>query len=137
MSDTGEIAALHARLELTTEALLLCEERSTAGQLALELMHEIKNPLEALGHLTYLAAMEADDPDHVRSCMRMANEQMETLTQLVNQTLGFARASPAPRPIDLVSLAEAALRIHQRTIEAKRVHLKKEVAAGTGWNAVS
>ena len=26
----------------------------TAGQLALEVMHEIRNPLEALGHLTYL-----------------------------------------------------------------------------------
>ncbi|MGI4827183.1 MAG: hypothetical protein ACRYFU_03185 [Janthinobacterium lividum] len=30
------------------------DERATAGQFALEMMHEIRNPLEALSHLTYL-----------------------------------------------------------------------------------
>ena len=32
------------------------EQRAIAGQLALELMHEIRNPLETLGYLTYLTA---------------------------------------------------------------------------------
>jgi len=41
--------------------------------------------------------------------------------------LGIARVSSVPRPIDLVALTEAALRIHQRTIESKRVHLVKDL----------
>ena len=118
---------LEAKLELAAEALRKLEERALAGQLALEVMHEIKNPLEALGHLTHLALMDADDPEKVRKYMRLAEEQMATVSQIASQTLGFARSSPHPRPIDLVALAEAALRIHQRRIETRKVRLIKQL----------
>ena len=51
--DEVSIFELESRLGRAAETLRRSEERSIAGQLALELMHEIKNPLEALGHLTY------------------------------------------------------------------------------------
>ena len=50
------------RLEMATEAVRKADEKATAGRLALEMIHEIKNPLEALGHLTYLALQEAEYP---------------------------------------------------------------------------
>jgi hypothetical protein len=50
------------RLAVVTEALRKSEERAVAGRLALEVMHEIKNPLEALGHLNYLALEQSSDP---------------------------------------------------------------------------
>ena len=103
------------------------DERSTAGLFALEVMHEIRNPLEAVGHLTYLARMEADDPEQVRKYMLMAEEQLATLNRIASQTLGFARVAASPKPIDLVGLAEAALRIHQQTVEAKKIHLIKSL----------
>jgi len=124
------ISELQARLATTIEALELAEERAVAGQLALEMMHEIKNPLEALGHLTFLAAEEADHPEKVRKYMSLAEEQMVTLTHIASQTLGLARVSNVPKPIDLVALTEAALRIHQRTIESKKVHLVKDLPRG-------
>ena len=105
------------------------DERSTAGLFALEVMHEIRNPLEAIGHLTYLARLEADDPEQVRKYMRLAEEQLATLNRIASQTLGFARVAESPKPIDLVGLAEAALRIHQQTMEAKKVHLVKRLPA--------
>jgi len=111
------------------ELLKASDVRVTAGQLALEVMHEIRNPLETLGHLTFLAAEDADNPEKVRKYMRMAEEQMATLNRIANQTLGFARMSESPKPIDLVDLAEAALRIHRRTIEAKSIHLVKSLPA--------
>ena len=95
--------------------------------LALELMHEIRNPLEALGHLTYLAREEADDGEKVRKYMLLAEEHVTTLNRIASQTLGFARVAQNPRPIDLIDLAEAALRIHQRTVESKRIHLIKNL----------
>ena len=55
--------------------------------------------------------------------MRMAEEQMATLNRIVSQTLGFARTLSVPKESDLVDLTEAALRIHQRTIQAKKIHL--------------
>jgi len=112
ISDSG----LEAKLTTAIEALRRSEERAIAGQLALELMHEIKNPLEALGHLTYLTLNESGDTEKVQKYMHLAEEQMATLTQITSQTLGFARSSQTPRPIDLVALAEAALRVHQRVI---------------------
>lgn len=121
------ISELQGRLASTVEALKLAEERAVAGRLALEMMHEIKNPLEALGHLTFLAAEEADHPEKVREYMSQAEEQMRNLTHIARQTLGIARTSNFPKPIDLVALTEAALRIHQRTIESKRVHLVKDL----------
>jgi signal transduction histidine kinase len=98
--------------------------------LALELMHEIRNPLEAVGHLVYLAEKVADDPELVRKYMQAAEEHMATLNRIASQTLGFARISQHPRPIDLMDLAEAALRIHQRTVEAKKIHLVKKLPKG-------
>jgi signal transduction histidine kinase len=118
----------------TTETLkgsqgLSGDQRTTAGQLALEMMHEIRNPLESLGHLTYLALQEKNDPDKVEKYMLLAAEQMRILNRIASQTLGFARVSDSAKPINLVDLAEAALRIHQRTIEAKKIHLVKDLRA--------
>jgi signal transduction histidine kinase len=125
--NTPEISEPQAHLELAAEALRKADERAIAGQLALELMHEIRNPLEALCHLTYLAQGEADNPEVVRSYMRLADEQTTILRQIVDQTLGFVRPSAAPKPIDLIVVAEAALRIHQQTIAAKKVNLVKNL----------
>lgn len=107
-------------LDLASEAKA---QRATAGQLALEIMHEIRNPLETLGHLCYLADQEADSPEQVRIYMRMAEEQLRTLSRIASQTLSFAKLSQDNEPVDLVALAESALRIHQQTIKAKRIHL--------------
>ncbi|GAA3751812.1 sensor histidine kinase [Terriglobus aquaticus] len=103
------------------------DQRITAGQLALEIMHEIRNPLETLGHLCYLAEHEAENPAQVRNYMAMAEEQLRTLGRIASQTLSFAKLSQESRPIDLVTLAEAALRIHQRTVEARRIHLVRKL----------
>lgn len=103
------------------------DERAVAGQLALELMHEIRNPLEALGHLTYLALEEADDSEKVRKYMRLAEEQIHVLNRIASQTLGFARGGQSPTATNLVELAEAALRIHQRTIDSRKIHLVKKL----------
>lgn len=105
------------------------DQRTTAGRLALEVMHEIRNPLETLGHLCYLAEQEAENASEVRNYMRLAEEQLRTLSRIASQTLSFAKLSQDRKPIDLVELAEAALRIHQRTIESKRIHLVRKLPA--------
>ncbi len=125
--ETKTISDLQTKLDIATEHLQESEERATAGQLALEVMHEIRGPLEALGQLTYLASEEAEDPAKVREYLRRAEEQIATLGHIASQTLGFVKSPRTPRPIDMVSIAEAALRIHQRTIEAKGVRLIKEL----------
>jgi signal transduction histidine kinase len=124
---SGSDNELLKKLAALEEALRLCEERNAAGQLALELMHEVKNPLETLGHLTYLA-LEEPDPETLKGYLLQANEQMKMLGEIASHTLGFARTSSAPQLLLATSLVEAAIRIHQRAIDRKKIHLVTDSA---------
>lgn len=124
---SGFISELQAKLTMAAEALRRSEERATAGQLALEVMHEVRNPLEALGYLVHLTVHDAEDAERVRHHMQLAEEQIAALNEIAGGTLRLARASPTPRAVDLSVLAEAALRIHQRAIESKGARLVKDV----------
>jgi len=128
----GELTSheLHRRLAGAIDALHLAEERAIAGRLALEIMHEIKNPLEALSHLTFLTLAEADEPEKVRGYMLEAEEQMAEIRQIASQTLGVARQTSVPKMSDLAALTEAAIRIHQKTIAEKKIHLVKDMTEG-------
>jgi signal transduction histidine kinase len=122
MSQTNDT---EARLAVATEALRKCEERSIAGQFALEVMHEVRNPLDALGNLLRLAEDE-DEIASVRSYLSQANEQIATVHQIADQTLSLARSQAIAKEVDLADLAEAALRIHHRRIQSQRIHLVRD-----------
>lgn len=125
--DEALINDLHSKLQIAMEVLRRAEERATAGQLALEVMHDIRNPLEALRNLNYLTLASAGKPDEVRQFATLAEEQLATVIDIANSTLGFANSANRPKPTNLVLLAEAALRIHQRTIVAKQIQLLKDL----------
>ncbi|MGB6303924.1 MAG: hypothetical protein WBF45_09255 [Acidobacteriaceae bacterium] len=73
------IAELKMQLATMAEALRETDKRATAGQLALELMHEIRNPLEALGNLIFLANGDVHNSEEVQHFMRLAEEQVATV----------------------------------------------------------
>jgi hypothetical protein len=54
--EDSELKLAHA-----AEALRKCDEHATAGRLAPEVMHDIRNPIEALRNLNYLTGLAADD----------------------------------------------------------------------------
>ena len=105
-------------------------EGGKAGMLALEMLHQIGNPLEVLRYLVYLAEQEAEHPEQVKRYMQMAEEHLGTLSRIACQTLHFAEFGDGPSSIDLVDLAECALRMHRQTIESKQIHLVKDLPDG-------
>lgn len=121
------ISELRAHLAVATEALRKAEERATAGQLALEMLHEIRNPLEALGYLIHLTTEDAEDVERVREYLHLAEEQMGLLRHVASETLGFARASASSEPIDMIAVTDAALRIHHRAMRRKRIKLIRDL----------
>jgi len=127
VKESNIVADLQSRLLDLSEVLRRAEERATPGLLALELMHEIRNPLEAVGNLAYLAMEEADDGEAVRVYLRRIEEQLATLNHIASQTLGFARTTNSPQQVRLATLAEAALRIHQNTMKAKQIRVVKDL----------
>ena len=127
MTEAIGFADIQLKLAVVKEALRKAEERATAGQLALEVIHEVHNSIQILQNSTYLALAEAKYPTRVRKYLKMADEHVAMLAQITTQTLGFARSSQSARHIDFADLAEAALRVHQRKIESKQMHLVKDL----------
>ena len=125
--DLGESQAYGSRLKDALEALQKAEQRALAGLLALEVIHEIRNPLDALSNLHFLTSAHACEPDSVRYYMHLANEQTKNLNSIV-RTLGFARTSQVRSRLNLNLVAEAALRIHAKSILSKQVVVVKELA---------
>jgi signal transduction histidine kinase len=121
---------LRFKLDIAAEALRKAEERALAGQFALEVMHEIRNPLEAVGFLIHLAAHE-QDLHVIHEHLSQAIKEMATVHGIAAQTLGFARMLPTALETDLTELAEAALRIHHRRITAQKIHLVRNFAKDT------
>ncbi len=90
-------------------------------------MHEIKNPLDALGNLAYLTLKDADNGELVRRYMELAEERLATVSRIVSQTLSMTGLTSVRRQEALHLLVESALRIHQETLDAKQIHLVKNL----------
>ena len=65
----------------SVEVLRRTDELALAGRLALELMHEINNPLDALGNLAYLAQEESGSSERMCTYLVQIEEQVATLRQ--------------------------------------------------------
>ena len=128
MDDLTKTDDRDSALAKAVSALLKAEERATTGLLALEVMHEIRNPLEALNNLIFLA-LQTNDPDVVQAHLIAAQEQVTTLNGIAREVLGFSRSSAPAKPVQVSAIVEAALRIHRRTIEAKKIRLQSELPA--------
>ncbi len=105
------------------------QELAVVGQFAAAVMHEINGPLEAVINLNYLIKCEVDDVDRVRQYCGLIDEQLVTLTKLSRQTLSFYKSAETRQAIAIATLAEAALRVHQKTIAAKQIRLRKRLPA--------
>jgi len=90
---------LTSRIQISSsslEALRRTDELALAGRLALELMHEINNPLDALGSLAYLALEESDEAEGVRTYLIQIQEQVTTLRRIVAPDAWLGKIFPHP-----------------------------------------
>lgn len=110
------------------ESLRQSQNLAVAGQFAASIMHEINNPLEAILNLVYLVRCNSDNAELVNKYSQLIEEQVGSVVRIARQTLSFYKPPAIKEEIAAVALAEAALRIHQKSIGAKRIKLKKNLA---------
>lgn len=110
------------------ESLRQSQSQAAAGQFAATIMHEINNPLEAISNLNYLLHADAGDVEAVQRYSKQIDEQLAVLIHIARQTLGFYRPVSEKTQVLAMSLAEAALRIHRKSIEAKHIRLNVNLA---------
>src|SRR5206468_12358337 len=107
----------------TEQALRRNERLATAGRLTAAIAHEIKNPLEALTNLVYLARRDASGRDEY---LRLAEQEIGRLDSIAQQALGFVREGASPETIDAGQILEEVLQLYLRKLQAKHITIEKE-----------
>jgi signal transduction histidine kinase len=125
-SDRLTYEELTARLKIAEESLQRYEKLAIAGRYAGAVMHEVNNPLEAIGNLVYLTKNAAGDPDQVRKHMQVVESQLARLGEITRKSLSFYRDGAEPKAFDLVAIAEAAIRLHLQRLPVGRVTIDKQ-----------
>jgi signal transduction histidine kinase len=124
---------LISRLRLLEESLQKCERLAVAGRYAGAVMHEVNNPLEAIGNLVFLTKAGAADASLVRKNMEVVESQLAQLGEITRKTLSFYREEAEPKAFNLVDIAESAILLHLQGSAGNRVIVVKQFPK---WAAV-
>lgn len=111
----------------TEEALRRNERLATAGRLAAALAHEIKNPLEALTNLVYLARHDAANGDEY---LRLAEQEIGRLDSIAQQTLGFVREGASPEKLDAGKILTEVVQLYGRKLEGAGIVVESKMEGG-------
>lgn len=107
----------------TEEALRRNERLATAGRLTAAIAHEIRNPLEALTNLVYLARRDAAGRDEY---LRLAEQEIGRLDSIAQQALGFVRESASPERVDAGKLLEEVVQLYLRKLQQSQIRIERE-----------
>jgi PAS domain S-box-containing protein len=107
-------------------ALHTGERLASVGRLAATVAHEINNPLEALTNLIYLARHAAVQDD-VRGYLSDAEEELERVSHLTKQTLGFYRETKGSRAIRVGSMVTSLISVFASRMRNKGIEVYPEI----------
>ena len=107
------------------ELLRKSEKLAAAARLSATVAHEINNPLEAVGNLLFLAKGTAGVPAAAADYLGLAEQELERISHITRQTLGFYRESKVPNEIDVAALVESVLKIYSNKLKTKNIRLER------------
>jgi PAS domain S-box-containing protein len=108
------------------EVIRESEKLTAAARMSATVAHEINNPLEAVGNLIFLAKSSPDASDSVVEYLGIAEQELERVSHIAKQTLGFYRESKVPERIELPTLIEYVLKLCDNKLENKHVAVDRE-----------
>lgn len=109
------------------EVLRKAEKLAAAGRLAATVAHEINNPLEAVCNLIYLVKNTDSLPENVVGYLNMAEQELERVSHITRQTLGFYRDSSEPGPVVLRDVLESVLRLYENKLKSKSIAVEMDL----------
>ena len=130
--ERGEMAGVvHVARDITErkraeEALLRNEKLATVGRMAASIAHEINNPLEAVMNTLYLAKSCLGENELARQYLDIADEELNRVSHITRQTLGFYRESSDPTPVSVATVVDSAVDLLRSKIRGKNAEIRKK-----------
>src|SRR5581483_8433344 len=103
------------------QSLIISEKLASVGRLAASIAHEINNPLEAVTNLLFLAKRDIADRAKAERHLQLATHELERVSHISRQTLGFCRDNSSPADIDVCKMLDELLFMYDRKFEARRI----------------
>jgi signal transduction histidine kinase len=115
------------RRRAAEEALRESEKLAVAGRLAASIAHEINNPLEGITNLVFLINA-SNNMEEIKRYVKVAEAELQRVSEIVSQTLRFHRTPTKPSQIDLNSLISSSVALFKAKLREKDVELTTDLA---------
>jgi PAS domain S-box-containing protein len=110
----------------TEQALRMTERLASVGRMAATVAHEINNPLEAVTNLVFLAKGCAARND-VREYLNTIDEELNRISQITKQTLGFYRETIAPSAVRVGEMLTPVISLLSMRLRNKEIEIRPEI----------
>ncbi len=110
----------------TEQALRISERLASVGRLAATIAHEINNPLETVANLLYLARF-SHDPTRIHELLAQADEELNRVSLLSKQTLGFYREKHGAKPLNIGTIVESLVGVFTPKARNRSIEIKSEI----------
>lgn len=101
--------------------LIEAEKLAVNGRMAAAIAHEINNPLESLMNLIYLARHNCVQSSKAYQYLVTAEEELERVSHIARQTLGYYRDTGKPGPVYLHDLLQNVLTVYQAKLISSNI----------------
>jgi len=112
------------------KSLILSEKLASVGRLAATIAHEINNPLEAITNLLFLAKRDIADRSKAERHLELARHELERVSHISRQTLGFCRDNSSPSEIEICKMLDELLFMYRRKLEVRKIRMEKRFEDG-------
>ena len=113
-----------------------CRRLAVANRYAAAVMHEVNNPLEAITNLIYLTKGE-EISEAALANLQIMEQQLEVLTRVTRSSLSFHRDQLRMKDVDLVEVAESALKIHSSRIATSDIEVSRRYSETARCSGIS
>jgi PAS domain S-box-containing protein len=96
--------------------LIQSEKLAATGRMAATIAHEINNPLESVMNLIFLARQHSVADGKVHQYLLTAEEELERVSHIARQTLGYYKDTGSPSEVYLHDLVQNVLTVYNSKI---------------------